>query len=159
MPKTISHGMDGLQTHTNPACQPFNLANDGYLSSNSSLLSSKESLFLHIEAESSDTVAMLVMITEAANIEEQLVSMKAILNKLLQESAERDAQIKRQNKQITDLTKKLEKRPIETSNKCSDAEDSDDEFSYNEKLDNERKAKKDRSLGSTTLDVLLAYRS
>jgi len=44
--------------------------------------------------------------------------MKATVDRLLKESAEKDAQIKRQNKQIANLTKKLEKQPIEASNKC-----------------------------------------
>jgi len=38
---------------------------------------------------------MPVMVTEAANVEEQLASMKATLDKFSGESAEKDAQIKR----------------------------------------------------------------
>ena len=83
--------MDELKIHTNPTFQPFNLADDGYLSSDSSLSSSKELLFLHAEAESSDTTIMLVMATEAANVEEQLASMKATLDMLSRESAKMDA--------------------------------------------------------------------
>jgi len=37
MPQTIPRGMDELQTHTNPSFQPFNLVDDGYSSSDSSL--------------------------------------------------------------------------------------------------------------------------
>ena len=70
MPQTISHGMDELQTHTNPAFQPFNPADDGYSSSDSSLSTLKESLFFHAEAESSDNVVMPVMVIEVANVEE-----------------------------------------------------------------------------------------
>jgi len=61
-----------------------------------SQLSSKESLFSHDEAESPDTVIMPIMVTEVTNIEEQLESMKTTMDKLLKESAEKDAQIKRQ---------------------------------------------------------------
>ena len=68
------------------------------------------------------------MVTKAANIEEQLASMKVALNRLLKESAEKDAQIKRQNKQIAYFAKKLMKRPIEATNKCLDAEDSVHDF-------------------------------
>ena len=50
------------------------------------------------------------------NLEEQLASMKATLERLCKESAQKDAQIRRQNKQIADLTKKLEKRPLKASN-------------------------------------------
>jgi len=60
MPKTIPRGIDELQTHTNPAFQPFNFEDDGYTSSDSSLASSRGSLSSHVEAESSDTVIMLV---------------------------------------------------------------------------------------------------
>ena len=58
-----------------------------------------------IEAESFDTVIMLVMMTGAANLEEQLASMKATLDRLSKKNAEKDAQIKRQNDQIEELTK------------------------------------------------------
>jgi len=36
--------MDELQAHINPAFQPFGLEDDGYLSSNSSAATPKESL-------------------------------------------------------------------------------------------------------------------
>jgi len=77
--------------------------------------------------------------------------MKATLERLCKKSAQKDAQIKRQKKQIADLTKKLEKRPIQASNKCSSAEDSDKESNHNEQSDVERKAKKDHSLGSMSI--------
>jgi len=38
---------------------------------------------------------MPVIVTEVANVEEQLASMKATLDKLSRENAEKDAQIKR----------------------------------------------------------------
>jgi len=128
------------------------LEDDGYSSGASSQLSSKESLFSHDETNSSNTVVMLVMVIEVTNIEEQLASMKATMDKLLKEGAQKDAQIKCQNKQIADLIKKLEKQPIESSNKCLNAENSDDEYNYNEKSDNERKLKKDHSLGSISIE-------
>ena len=51
--------------------------------------------------------------------------MKATLDRLSRESAEKDAQIKRQNGQITELIERLEKKLSEASNKGSDEEDSD----------------------------------
>jgi len=125
MPQMIPCGMDELQTHTNPAFQPFHLADDGYSSNDSSLPSSNESLSLHIEAESSNIFSMSAMVTEDANVEEQLASVKATLDRLSRESAEKDAQIKRQNGQITELIERLEKKLSEASNKGSDEEDSD----------------------------------
>ena len=50
------------------------------------------------------------------------------------------------------MTKKLKKQPIEASNKCADAEDSDDESHYNEKSDNKHKSNKDHSLGSMSVE-------
>jgi len=84
--------MDDLQSHTNPTFQSFNLTHDGHSSSDFSLSSSEELLFLHAEIESSDAIIMPVMVIEAANIEEQ--SMKATLDRLSRESVEKDVQIK-----------------------------------------------------------------
>jgi len=98
MPQTIPRGMDELQTHTSPTFQPFNLEDDGYSSSISSLLLLKESPFSHVEAESSNTVIMPVTVPEVTDIEEQLASMKVAQDKLLKESVKKKAQIKRQNK-------------------------------------------------------------
>jgi len=105
-----------------------------------------------IEVESSDTVIMSVMMTGAANLEEQLASMKATLDRLSKESAEKDAQIRRQNDQIAELTKRLEKKFPEASNKGSGAEDSDKEAHRSEEFDNDCKAKKDCSLGSMLVE-------
>ena len=94
-----------------------------------------------IEAESSDTVIMPVMMTGATNLKEQLASMMATLDRLSKESAETDAQIKRQNDQIAELTKRLEKKLSEASNKGSSAENSDQESHRSEESDNDCKAK------------------
>ena len=61
---------------------PLVLEANGYSSSDSFSTSSKKSLSVHAEVESSDTVIMLVMMTEAVNFEEQLASMKATLDRL-----------------------------------------------------------------------------
>jgi len=79
--------MDELQAHVKLAFQPFGLEDDGYSSSNSSTAAPKESPSSHVEVESSDTIIMPVMVTEAANIEEQLASIKATLDRLSKESA------------------------------------------------------------------------
>jgi len=79
MLQTIPHGMDELQTHTNPTFQPFGMDNDGYLSSDSSSIPSKEPRSSHAEVESSNTVIMPIIVMEATNFEEQLVSMKDTL--------------------------------------------------------------------------------
>jgi len=150
----IPRGMAELQTHTNPAFQPFNLTDDGYSSNDSSLSTSKDSLFFHAEAESSNTVVMPVIVTEAASVEEQLASMKATLDRLFRESAEKDTQIKHQNEQIAELMKRLEKKSSEASNKDSDEEDSVKESNRAEESDDERKARKYRSLGSMSIEQI-----
>jgi len=83
--------MDELQTPISLS-NPFNLSDDGYW--NSFLPSLKGSLFLQFETESFDTVIMPIMVTEAANVEQQLASMKATLDDLSRESVEKHAQIK-----------------------------------------------------------------
>jgi len=95
---------------------------------------------------------MPVMVTEAAKVEEQLASMRTTLDRLATESAEKVAQIKRQNEQIAELMKRLEKKSSDASNKDSDEEDSDKESNRAEESDNERKARKDRSLGSMSVE-------
>jgi len=83
----------------------------------------------------------------ATRFEEQLVSMKANLDSLSKQSVEKDAQIKCQNDQIAELIKKLEKKSSEASNKGWGTEDSDKESNHSKESDDERKAKKDHSLG------------
>jgi len=78
----------------------------------SSAATPKDSPASYAEIESPNTIIMSVMVIELTGIEEQLASMKATLDRLLKESAEKNAQIKRQSRQIVNLTKKLEKRPI-----------------------------------------------
>jgi len=80
--------------------------------------------------------------------------MKAILDRLSRESAEKDAQIKCQNEQIAELMKRLEKKSFEASNKGSNGEDSDKEFNRAEESDDERKGRKDRSLGSMFVEQI-----
>ena len=72
MPPIIPRGMDELQIHANPSFQPFNVEDNGYSSSDSFLLSSKESLFLQDEVKSSHIVCMSVKVTRVANFKEQL---------------------------------------------------------------------------------------
>jgi len=97
---------------------------------------------------------MLVMVGETINMDEELANMKAILERLSKESKEKDAQIKRQNKQIADLKKKFGKRSSEVSNKGSRSEDSDKESNHNKESDDERKPKSDSSLNSMLVEQI-----
>jgi len=92
------------------------------------------------------------MITKAANVEEQLASMKATLDRFSKESTDKDAQIKRQNEQIAELMKQLEKKSSKASNNDSNEEDSDKESNCAEESNDEHKARKDRSLGSISIE-------
>jgi len=83
---------------------------------------------------------------QAINLKDQLASMMAMLERLSKENAEKDAKIKYPNKRIIDLTKKLEKRPLETSNKGSQSKESGKESNHSEYSTEEHKSKKDSSL-------------
>jgi len=48
-------------------------------------------LVAQLETESSNSIIMPVMVMEATNVEEQLVNMKAILERLIKDSLEKDA--------------------------------------------------------------------
>jgi len=95
---------------------------------------------------------MPVIVTKAANFEEQLASMKATLDRLSKQSAGNDAQIGHQNKQIVELIKKLEKKSSEASNKGSASEDSDKESNHNEDSGDKRIPNKDSPLGSMSIE-------
>ena len=77
---------------------------------------------------------------QAIKLEEQLASMMAMVERLCKESGQKDAQIRRQNKQIADLTKKLEKRPLEASNKGSQSKESDKESNHSQGSNKEHKS-------------------
>ena len=87
------------------------------------------------------------MVTEATNMEEQLVSMKATLNRLVKKSVEKHTQIKYWNNQIVELMKKLEKKSFEASNKSLYDKDFDAESNQNKEFDKEYIPKKDCALG------------
>jgi len=73
---------------------------------------------------------------------------------LSKESIEKDVETKCQNDQIAELTKRMEKKFSEASNKGSCAKDSDKESRHSEESDNDSKAKKDCSLGSMSVEQI-----
>jgi len=74
---------------------PFFTIED-YYSSYSSASPPNRVVFPQSEAESSQTVIMPAMMIGAVNFKEEFASMKAMLERLSKESAEKDARIKRQ---------------------------------------------------------------
>jgi len=146
--------MDEFQTYINPAFQRFGAEDDNYDGSDSSLTTSRDLHFFQSETESSNTVVMPVMVIEAINLEEQLADMKAKFNKLSKESAEKDVQIKRQNEQIAELVKKLEKKSFDASRKGLGTKDSDKESIHSEECDDKCKAKKDRFISLMSVEQI-----
>jgi len=69
MHPTICQEMDELRTQANPTFEPFGKEDHGYASSNSSPASPRE-LVAESENESSNSVIMSAMVTEATNIKE-----------------------------------------------------------------------------------------
>ena len=123
-----------------------------HYSSKSSSPSPKGVRISETDAESSGIVIMPVMMIRAANLEEQLASMKATLDRLSKDSAENNAQIKCQNDQIAELMKRLEKKFSEAFNKGSGTVASDKDSNHGEESGNDSKAKKDCSLGSMSIE-------
>jgi len=89
---------------------------------------------------------------QAINLEEQLASMKATLERLCKENAEKNAKIKHKNERIADLTKKLEKQPFEACNKGSQSKELNKESKHSENSNKEHKLKKDSSLRSLSIE-------
>ena len=91
---------------------------------------------------------------QAINLKEQLASMKTTLERFSKENVEKDDKIKLQNKQIADLTKKLKKRPLETSNKGSQSKESYKESNHSQGSNEEHKSKKNSSLHLLSIEQI-----
>jgi len=66
---------------------------------------------------------MPTIIVGAINFEEEVASMKATLERLSKENAEKNARIKRQEEHIAKLLKKLDKGPRASSNKGASSDE------------------------------------
>ena len=80
--------------------------------------------------------------------------MKAPLDRISKENVKKDAQIKRQSKQIADLTKKLGNLMFEAFNKCSSNEDSGKESNHSKEFDDGCKLKTDSSLSLMSIEQI-----
>jgi len=149
--KILPCGLDKFQTYINPVFQPFSEEDDEYGSSDSSPTSSRDLVFSQVEVESSDIVIMPVMMIETINLEEQLADMNT-LDRLSKENAKKDAQIKRQSKQIANLIKKLGKLTSEAFNKCSSNKDSNKKSNHSEDSEHGCKPKNDSSLSLMSVE-------
>ena len=90
---------------------------EDYYSSDSSASPPKKVVLPQSEVESSQTVGMPAMMIGAVNFEEEFAGMKATLERLSKENAEKDARIRRQEEHIAKLLKKLDKGPHASSNR------------------------------------------
>ena len=90
---------------------------EDYYSSDSSASPPKEVVLPQSGVESSRTVIMPAMMIGAVNFEEEFANMKATLERLSKESAEKDARIQRQEEHISKLLKKLDKGSRASSNR------------------------------------------
>ena len=96
---------------------------EDYYSSSSSSPSPKGARMSETEVESTKTVVMPAMMTDATTLEEEMANMKAVLEKLTRDNEEKEARIKLQEEKIAKLTGKLEKRPAQSFTKDSKSED------------------------------------
>ena len=152
MRKTLSCGLDEFQTYTNNVFQPVDEEDDDHTSSDSSPTSPRDSLFSQIEVKSSDAIFMSVMVTKVINLEEELINMKATLERLSKESKEKDTQIKHRNKQTVDLKKKLENGHVNRQTKAQTSEDSNKESNHSKEADDERNPKNESALNSMSIE-------
>jgi len=101
--------MDKVQGPAKLSTQPCEV--EDYYSSDSSSPSLKQVFQSETEAESSKTVVMPVMTIGTNNLEEEVAAIKAMLERLVKDSEEKEARIKLQEEKIARLTRKLEKQP------------------------------------------------
>ena len=111
--------MDRAQGHSrlpSPLCEV-----EDYYSSDSFSPSLKQAFQSKTKVESSKTVVMPVRTTGRNNLEEEMVVMKAMLERLVKEK--KDVRIKLQEEIIVRLTKQLEKRPSRSLPKSLESEE------------------------------------
>ena len=77
-------------------------------------MSLKQAFRSETEAESSKTVVIPVMTTVQTTWKEEMAATKAMLERLVKKSEEKEARIKLQEEKIARLTRKLEKQPAQS---------------------------------------------
>jgi len=133
---------------------------EDYYSSDSSVSPPKRVVFPQSEAESSQTVIMSAMMIGVVNFEEEFASMKATLERLSTESAEKDARIKRQEERITKLLKKLDKGLHTSSNRGASSDEDEKGSNRSEASEDDGGSKKegkpqnDSSLSAMTAEQI-----
>ena len=108
---------------------------EDYYNSDSSSPSLKQVFLSKIETESSKTIIMSILTIGTNNLNEEMATMKAMLEWRVKESEEKEARIKLQEGKIARLTRKLKKQPARSLSKSEEkerasvqSEASDEEF-------------------------------
>jgi len=148
--------LNGKATSTLKMQSPFFGVED-YYSSDSSASPPKEVVLPQSEAKSSRTVIMPAMMIGAVNFEEEFASMKATLERLSKESAEKDARIKCQEEQIAKLLKRLDKGPRASSNRDASSDEDKKESNRSEASEDDHGSKKgDKPQNDSSLSAMTA---
>ena len=130
---------------------------EDYYSSDSSASPPKKVVFSQSEVKSSQTVIMPTMMIGAVNLEEEFVGMKAMLERLSKESAEKDTHIKRQEEHIAKLLKKLDEGLRASSNRGASSDENEKGSNRSEAFEDDGGSKKggkpqnDSSLSAMTV--------
>jgi len=96
---------------------------EDYYSNDSSSPSLKQTFRSEAEVESSKTVVMPVMTIGINNLEEEMVGIKAMLERLVKDSEQKEVCIKSQEEKIAGLTRELKKRPTQSLAKSSECKE------------------------------------
>jgi len=81
------------------------------------------------------------------DLEEEMAAMKAMLERLVKESEEKEVRINLQEEKISRLTRKLEKRPAQSLAKSSESEEEERAFVQSEASDKEVHSNNSRMVG------------
>ena len=125
---------------------PFKV--EDYYTSDSSSPSLKQVFQLETKVESSKTVVMPVMTIGTSNLEEEMAAMKAMLERLVKESEEKEAHIELQEEKIAILTRKPEKRPARSLEQSSESDKEEKTFVQSEASDEKVHSKKGGKLNN-----------
>ncbi|XP_021863910.1 uncharacterized protein [Spinacia oleracea] len=111
---------DKLVIHTSPLFDLFYVESDANSSNGSSPTPPHKVLDFEESVHSSQTDIAEVMAIESKTVGEQLAEMKGMIMKLMNDGEEKDEEIKKQNENISSLTKKLKKRTEDSTDEEND---------------------------------------
>ena len=119
---------------------------DDYYSSDSSSPSLKQAFQSEIEVESTGTIVMPIMTICINNLEEEMATIKAMLERPIKESEQKEVRINLQEEKIASLIRKLQKRPAPSSSKGLESEKEEKTSIQSEAFDERVHSKKGNKL-------------